>query len=270
MKKLLFLGFPLLACTAQAVIIGDSDWNVSFSSGRFGPNHIADTGYNGWVPVSNDGGNEIAIGGKAIGSTSIANVNFDGSAGTSLRTFKKDNPFGPNPNAGWTIEEQFSVAEQTALGSMTQFDGAGKAAVSFSYMIKTGSAVMPHNGTTLALVAPTSIKYGLKFFDVDTQGNKLLSENKAITGLIADDAWHNVSFELVILSSAARAALDVGNSNNPDQSTLQQFEIIGDALTPYDVYIDNVQVSPVPEPSTIAGLAGVAALALAYLRRRKA
>lgn len=279
MKSPMVLTLSLLASLAHAGIIADSDWNVSFSMGRFGPNRAADDGYNGWKPESNDGGGMIFNGG-AIGSTSIANDNFDGGVGSSIRTFKKDNPFGPNPNAEWLIEEQLSFAEQSALGNLTQFDAAGKVNVSFWYKIVTGTAIDPRdNLSSLSLVAPTSFSFSLRFYDNQGDGidgsptkdpaNRELSQKANLTGLAADNTWHQLSFELPLLSAQARSAQDVGGNDNANQPTLFGIGIIGDALSPMDVYLDRFEVTAVPEPSLLAALTGTVSLGFIFWRRRQ-
>lgn len=279
-RALLLAAVAAFSCIpSYAAVIGDSDWNVSFSMGRFGPNRPGDTAYNNWTPISNDGGGMISNGG-AIGSTSIANQNWDGGSGTSIRTFKKDNPFGPNPNAGWTIEEQLSSAEQGALGPMTNFDFVGQASVSIHYRIATGTAIDPRDGTTvLTLGAPSAFKFALRAFDSDgngiggdpaqNPGNRDLTVPFTQTGLVADGNWHQATFTIQVKTPAERTALDGNNNNNFNQATLYMLEWVGDALTPMDMYFDNVQVSLVPEPSTYAALAGLGLIVFVYFRRRK-
>lgn len=279
-KYLALAGLAVVALTpSYAVVIGDSDWNVSFSMGRFGPNRATDAGYNNWSPVSNDGGGMI-FNGNAIGSTSIANENWDGGTGTSIRTFKKDHAFGPNPNAAWTIEEQLSLAEQGTLGSMTNFDFAGMATVSIHYKIEVGTAIDPRdNVSILNLGAPTSFTFALRAYDTDgdgidgsptrTAGNRDLSVPFTQTGLVADGEWHQATFDIQIKSAAVRSTLDANGNDNFNQATLYSLAWNGDALTPMDMYFDNVQVSLVPEPSTYAAMAAAALLGLVWLRRRK-
>jgi len=90
--------------------------------------------------------------------------------------------------------------------------------------------------------------------------------------IITAGSWHTVAINLAappfirpFAGSTADGILSAANN----RGVLEHLAVtsLGNA-GPYDVYVDNFQMSPVPEPGTMAAL-GLGAIALAFRRRRR-
>lgn len=128
--------------------------------------------------------------------------------------------------------------------------------ITFDYKVNSASAPL--------------YRFHIHFFTTNPDDNKLAVavEWPSLTPLTADGQWHTFT---VPVSGWAQAYLDAVTAEIIDPNTPQQWRIfIQNGSAPMDINIDNVTLTGViPEPSTYAVIAGLLALGVVLLRRRK-
>ncbi len=200
----------------------------------------------------------------------------EGFLGTSFSsggvTYRDANPFSGffpdgSPFAPEDLGNQFIIEDATFF--FNDFPGYG----SPDKVLTFGSAFVP--GDNLSIGALSSV-----FMDLDTPSNAASLD----LGFYENGPWGNIEFHLDGLLGNTVVASDsftIANGGGRDNPAWRNMSVSGATFDKLHLYatwngnysgprgmIDNLTLSPVPEPATMAVL-GVGAVALIRKRRRK-
>lgn len=261
----------LFSCAASVILAASAQAQSTFTE-TFSYANGALTGQGGWIRNGTTSTNPLTVTSGAValttsGEDATTAIGFTASSGSLYAGFDL------TLSAAQTTGDYFAAFNTGAATNTTNYTGrffakSSGAGYVLGYQLGSTGATPTYSGTVLSFSTGYRIviRYDFVSGAANDQGTFYVSPTNA-SELLNTAATSTITWGGSVAENASLAAFTLRQGTASNAATISSF----DNLIVSTSFSTAANISPVPEPSTYAALAGVLALAgVVYHRRRRA